>query len=313
MRVIEVRGGLSIDHLVTVGEVPQWFEVGGPGFYGALGARVAGTFLESRGHEPREVALNATVPAQAVPLLESAGVNLQKSTLGEVPTLWILNSPQGRRIISTSAPAGTHELDESGVDATVEDAETKAACLTPRDPIPSEADVLLRCAPRTPMVKSSGQIVCVDPDQNGIAELGWDYFDMLSEGTSVFLPSRVQLRQLGDKPEWVAHELRARTGRSVVARLDKDGTLVLPARGGMWAVSAPSVEVVDTTGAGDSHGGAFAAAITSSDNPQALIGAAVVASAVVANTLKGPGALELIESSVTEQQLRAIRVDEREL
>ena len=42
--VVGVRGGLSVDHLVAAGHGARFDELGGPGLFGALGARlVAGT------------------------------------------------------------------------------------------------------------------------------------------------------------------------------------------------------------------------------------------------------------------------------
>lgn len=307
LREIEIRGGLSIDHLVTVGETPCWYAPGGPGLYASLGAAMAAAFLREQSSETSRVSLTATLPPSALAILQDAGIDVNRSEVGDVPLLWILNSPQGRRILSTAVPGGSHELDETG-------------CVTPSssmDDSPSNADVLLRSAPRQGIISSphtearKQTIVCVDPDQNYIADQGWDYLIQLASSTSVFLPSRVQLSQLSKDPVSAAYELREKTERAVVARLDHEGCLVLPTSGKDWLVSAPTVRVIDTTGAGDSHAGAFAAALPSSLSSTGLLNAAIIAAAVVGHTLSAPGAQGLRGGNVTDEEIAAIKVDEQ--
>lgn len=290
---------------MTVGAAPAYYQVGGPGLYASLGAGLAAELVESRGQDARRIVLRSVLPDDARTVLTAAGIDLSLCGSGDVPLLWILNSPEGRRIVTTAPPEGSHELDESAL--------VPEGIVAAPEP-PSDADVLLRCAPPRPLVRATGeQAVCVDPDQRAIAERGWDYLDELAEQTAVFLPSRVQLSQLGEHPVLVAHELRRRTGRAVVARLDRDGALVLPARGGAWQVEAPAVAVVETTGAGDSHAGALAAALSDARDPRALVAATVVATAVVGHTLAGPGASGLLGAHLTEARIRAIRVTERDI
>lgn len=296
MRTIEIRGGFSIDHLVAEHFAPQWSVMGGPGWYATLGALAA---AQLQPEKDTQVSLTATLPQSAADELSEAGVCLADAEIGDVPRVWILNSHRGRRVIGLAAAEGSHELAED--EAVIQEGNPEEQ---------SDKDVLLRCAPWVPLTSSEDQIVCVDPDQVAIATLGWEYFERLAANTSVFLPSRVQLAQLDPDPLRAAHQLRSRTERSVVARLDSDGALVLPKEGGTWWVKAPEVSVVDSTGAGDSHAGAFAAALENPDSPESLVEAAKVAAAVVASTLRGVGAAELKQAKVSRQDVDQILVEE---
>lgn len=301
MSTVEVQGGVSRDHLVTVGHPPAYGQPGGPGVYAALGARLGATFADASSGTTTRVRLRAQLPyGDIYDLLANAGVDLSQTIEGPVPTLWILNSPEGRRVLATAPP--THELDEA--EPVVESS---------ADAAPSaDTQTLLRSAPDAGLTGATRpSIVLVDPDQLAIAERGWDYFDELAPTTDVFLPSRVQLLQLGIDPRQAALDLRRRTGCSVVARLDAEGSLVLPHTGGAWRVLGDRIDVVDTTGAGDSHAGALAAALGSSVTEDALRAATVIATAAVTRTLAGIGPSGLIDhTDLTRQELLAVQVQE---
>ncbi|WP_194165064.1 carbohydrate kinase family protein [Pseudactinotalea sp. HY160] len=247
------------------------------------------------------VRLRADLPsaeADIRQILTDAGIDLSACTNGAISRVWILNAPEGRRVLSTTPP--THELDEREHSPV----ETRSAG-TRRD-----TAALLRSSPGGGLDDAARPaVVVVDPDQRVVATRGWEYFAELTSTTDVFMPSRVQLSQLLPDPVAGAHELRRRTGRTVVARLDAEGSLVLPAQGGSWRVVPAPVEVVDTTGAGDSHAGAFTAALSDLRDAQAMIDAVVVATAVVSRTLAAPGATALAAGpAVSDADLHAVHV-----
>ncbi|TDE95001.1 carbohydrate kinase family protein [Occultella glacieicola] len=305
MRTVLVDGGLSRDHLVTVGQPPRFDEPGGPGVYASLAAVLAVSLLRHRSAESMQVALSTTLPRADEDIravLAGAGVDLSLCVDGPaIPKLWILNSPQGRRIVRTAASATAHELDETDDLGTAPPAQLGATA----------PDVLLRCAPTRALEGRRPAVTLVDPDQQSLAVGGWDYVAELTPRTDVYLPSRVQLTQLGADPVEAAWELRRRTGRSVVARLDAEGSLVLPPGGGAWRVAAGTVDVEETTGAGDSHAGALAAALAQPGTT--LVDATLIATAAVAHNLAAPGIAGLIGGDeITENELRGIRVEEQE-
>ncbi|MFP3465979.1 ribokinase [Leifsonia sp. SIMBA_070] len=120
--------------------------------------------------------------------------------------------------------------------------------------------------------------------------------------------------------EAAAAEL-ASAGRSVVLTLGGSGSLVLAAGGSPVLVPAHRVEVVDTTGAGDTFCGALAAELDRSgvvrrgaaerpgpDLTAALVAAARFASAAAALSVQRPGA---VPSIPTLEEIRAFVADRR--
>lgn len=250
MRRLGMDGGVSRDHIVLVDRGARFHVPGGPGLYACLAAaRVCGG---------SQVRLLQAVPTQAhdiAELLYDARVAFTQADDGVFPRLWILDSPQGRRVLATSPPAGGHELQDDAEVPPATDVPALAA---------DDLTVLLRCAPTTPNPPDlpSAAVVVLDPDQRELARAGMGYLRKLTEGNpSVVCPSRVQLGLLDPDPWRAAELLRADLGVDVVGRLDREGSIVLPRDGGRWRVWAESARVIDTTGAGDSHAGATAAGL----------------------------------------------------
>src|SRR5262249_23635691 len=88
-----------------------------------------------------------------------------------------------------------------------------------------------------------------------------------------------------DDPEAAARGLRERTGAPVVITLGGDGVLVLD--DDAERIPAPRVDVVDTTGAGDTFNGALAAELAAG---RPLADAARFAVAAAARSTTGEGA-----------------------
>jgi ribokinase len=87
-------------------------------------------------------------------------------------------------------------------------------------------------------------------------------------------------------PEAAARALRERTGAPVAITLGADGVLVLD-DDGVQRIPAPEVDVVDTTGAGDTFNGALAAELAAA---RPLREAAAFAVAAAARSTTGEGA-----------------------
>jgi len=91
----------------------------------------------------------------------------------------------------------------------------------------------------------------------------------------------------GDRdPEAAARALAERTGAPVLVTIGADGVLLLDG-GGAERLPAPAVEVVDTTGAGDTFNGALAAELAAGADLRA---AAVVAVAAASLSTRAAGA-----------------------
>ncbi|MFF0265410.1 PfkB family carbohydrate kinase [Kribbella sp. NPDC004536] len=280
MAVVGVRGGLSVDHLVNAGQGARFDELGGPGLFATLGARlVAGT----------HVRLFARIPDDEPrfgKLFDEVGVDT--SSCVHVPQairLWILNSPQGRRIVATSN--GPVEL-EGPESATPEE----------EAPIPliGEIDGLLDSAPTGGAGGGRGDSalggfsaaggvarVAVDPHQLWLQAEGMAYLGRVTPRGGLVLPSRVQLGLIDSDPVVAARSIHERFGLDVVARLDRDGLVVI-CEDGEWSVRDPDVRVLETTGAGDSSAGAILAAwAAGADLPVAAAYGASVARLVLSD------------------------------
>jgi sugar/nucleoside kinase (ribokinase family) len=242
--LVGVVGGLSVDHIVQAYGGAHFDRLGGPGLYASLGAALV---------DGASVRLACRLPADPRTfghLLDAASVDLSHCvSTAEVPRLWILYSPDGRRIVPTAPPAGSveiagaHEVDE-------DDFEAGAAFF-------DGLDALLACAPRHRVRHVSARTACgIDPEQREVRRRGWHYWQEVAAGTDLLLPSRTQLLLLDDDPVRAAESLRKTLGVAVVARLDRDGALVLEADGSRWHIHDSRVRVVDPTGAGDTMAGA---------------------------------------------------------
>lgn len=256
MTVVGIHAGVTIDHIVTAPRGARFDCLGGPALFAALGARlVAGT----------EVRLATQLPARDPRfegLLSGLGMNLDHTgRVPDVPRLWILNSPEGRRIMPL-APGRT-ELDH---DPTGTDGPPDVGLTDPPTAFVEGLDGVLASNPVRRPVADSGTWVGVDPDQVELARGGFDYLARVLAGRSVLLPSRVQLRLTDPDPLAAARSWSERFGVPVVARLDAEGMHVFTA-GEHWALDDPDVWVLETTGAGDSSAAAIVAALSAGADP----------------------------------------------
>jgi sugar/nucleoside kinase (ribokinase family) len=277
---VSIVAGVSIDHIVRAGSGAVFDVPGGPGTYASLAARAVApkdcpVRLETRLHPDLH---------GVAAMLTDAGVDLTGCTWdGRLWRLWILDSPEGRRIVPVDAGRTTPEVGAATVDPSAPDDLV--------EPSWDRSDAIVFSAPSSPVTRpaSWNGVLAVDPDQRAIAREGWAYLEAFA-GVDVLLPSRVQLRQLGTDERAVAAELRRRLDCSIVARLDADGCVVLPRGGGEWVTSpGREVPVVDTTGAGDVHAGALVASLRSDPSASGLVESAALATAAASAAIGGWG------------------------
>jgi sugar/nucleoside kinase (ribokinase family) len=289
-RRIGVVAGLTVDHLVAVGHGARFGELGGPALYAALGARL----------------VSGTVPALVTTLPDddrrfrdtftALGIDIThcSSTPGALK-VWILNSPEGRRIVTT-APVGDTEL-EADAEA---DEESDPA-------VPAEflrgLDGLLRSSPMSELADIEvATIVGVDPHQVPMRKEGSAYLRRVLPAGSALLPSRVHLRRLDNDPRRAAARLSAELGSPVFARLDADGIYVVDG-GRAWHVVDDAVRVEETTGAGDASAAAIVAALAAGADPSA---AAMFGASVARIALSAWGSAALIDADPIDRPLNHI-------
>jgi sugar/nucleoside kinase (ribokinase family) len=244
--VVGVRGGLSVDHLVAAGQGVRFDELGGPGLFGTLGARlVSGT----------QVRLYARLPddePRFAKVFQELGIDTPATVREpQAMRLWILNSQQGRRLVTTS-PTGAVEIEGTQAEPEVELEEV---------PVTGKLDGLLDSSPLERPAVAESVRVGIDPHQLPLQAEGLEYLRRVGPPRALVLPSRVQLRLIDPDPLAAARAIRAHLGLDVIARLDRDGMVVISADG-EWSVRDPDVRLVETTGAGDSSAGAIVAAWT---------------------------------------------------
>jgi len=283
MAAVGVRAGLSIDHLVTVDRGARFDQLGGPGLYGTLGARlVAGT----------STSLFASLPAddnRFAVLFADLGVDIRYcQTVPKVPRVWILNAREGRRIVAISTPGGV-EI-EGGT--AVGDKDDGGELIYPPTEFYQQLDALFESSPVDAPRPEHPVTVGIDPHQIPLRTEGFGYVERVTPPGSVLLPSRVHLLLLDKDPRRAARELAGRTGGPVVARLDTEGMYIVSSNGN-WSVRDSAVNVVETTGAGDSSAVAIVSALAIGAD---LVTAARFGASVARLALSGWGHSGLLRS-----------------
>jgi len=105
--------------------------------------------------------------------------------------------------------------------------------------------------------RAAGLTTSLDPGFDPSEGWGPDLVETLAE-VDVFFPNEVELRALTgrDRPEEAVRSLQRGSTR-IVAKLGGEGAMAIDDDGRCLGVPAPRIEVVDTTGAGDSFDAGF--------------------------------------------------------
>lgn len=135
-------------------------------------------------------------------------------------------------------------------------------------------------------VRSRGGTTLMDTgwDHDGWPTTTRDEVRALLPIVDVFVPNEAEAERLSGEtdPAEAARELARLSGGWTVVKLGAAGCVAAGADGRTHAVAAPSVRVVDTTGAGDAfNAGLMRALAAGAERPDALEAAVRVASAVV--------------------------------
>jgi sugar/nucleoside kinase (ribokinase family) len=237
---------------------------------------------------------------------ELTALEVDLSFAGRVPTVpkvWILNSPEGRRIVGT-APVGDTELESAAPN--IDEGEQTAV---PAEFLAGLGGLLLSSPTSATGGISSSTRVGVDPHQLPLRAEGSAYLRRVLPAGAALLPSRVHLTPLGGDPRQAAKRLAREFGVPVVARLDVQGILAI-GNDAAWRITDGAVRVEETTGAGDASAAAIVAALArGADLPTA----AMLGASIARIALSGWGPEALVRASPIDTPFDRIHATQEDI
>ena len=257
--MIIVFGSINIDLVTRVAEIPGPGETvlgadyatspGGKGANQALAARRAGAHVALAGAVGRD-----GFAAQALALLRADGVDLSAVRECDAPT--------GAAFIAVDARGENAIVVASGANLHAEAAQLEKLAIAPGD--------ILLLQRETPMAEAeAAALYARSKGARGglnLAPAG-SASERLLGALDFVCVNQHEARTLGSllgvearEAEEICRAVSAKLNIAVIATLGAAGAIGFD-RGARFALAAPSVRVVDTTGAGDTFVGAFAAAL----------------------------------------------------
>jgi len=283
-------GGITLDYVKTRSSL-SGPTIGGNALYAAVGGWLVGshpTILARTGRD---------FPGELLKPLDAAGFDLASIEKVEGPSFKVmLDESSGERIQRYLPGAGDNSALDPSLD-TLPTVSHKAAhiCGVPV----STQRMFLRALRGLAALTTFDTVVIpgqIEPSSSEIEEL-MDWSDF-------FLPSIEEVAALWpaeDVKSWVLAQ--AHRGRSVIVKRGAEGAIGASKGGDLIRMDAAPAQVVDTTGAGDTYCGAFAATFNwVADTRNAMAWAASAASVVI----EGYGALHAVaEDRRAEVKVRA--------
>ena len=265
-----VLGQIAVDHTVPATPGPWRESLGGNALYAAAGARL----WCDPGRIGIVTRLGRGLAQDVTTLLGRAGLSAGGLAPVDAEALveWHLYERDGSR---RSLPRNAALRDPTADAATLRqrylahlEALSPAVSDIPPAWLPTRAvhlapQVASRHGSTLPWLGGRAEWIAVDPSPHYARELDERKLAGLLHGARAFLPSRAEVEHLAPDGDWVAliERLRDAGFEEVVLKLGGDGCLVAgpdvePPR----RIPAAPASVVDLTGAGDTFGGAYAAA-----------------------------------------------------
>lgn len=292
---IATVGELSLDDFIYEDDLCHWKQPGGGALYSALGAHVWGV----------DVAIISTVgadyPNQLLKSLTDAGIDIsgirrvQSQSLG----LWLLYESGGRRHQIEKASGSTFsELDGARPHLSEISGNIQGVHVAPQTEWAQRQTIVEAIQMGVPVT----QDLLIEPFIDAEAYRSGEAM----VGTTVFLPSEQEVHQLWGAIETDAlyDDLRAKVDlQMLVVKRGAAGADVATPKG-VRRVPAFSMDVVDTTGAGDAFCGGFLVGLLQTGNAvDAAMHGAVSASFIVETT----NAFEALESVNTQEARRRLQ------
>ncbi len=293
VRPVVVVGNLTIDDVIQPDGSSQMGTLGGNTVHAAVAA------LTWTGDVGVVARCGADFPAAALERLRAAGADIGGIRPIEGPTVrnWVIYEADGSRNWVYRTPRGR------SAEVAPQPGDVPAAWLD-RTPAPVVHVAAMPLAAATAVVRSVRDrvpeaVITLDTHEDwpGAPEVL-----AAARLVDVFVPSREELAEIAgyDDPPRAAAELAATGVRCVVVKLGGDGALVAVADAPLVRVPAVAVDVVDSTGAGDSFCGGFAAGLAlGEDMTQAARRGCVTAAAAIGAT----GSLRLLDRGRLAREL----------
>jgi len=295
---VVIIGNLTIDDVVRYDGETTMASPGGNAIYAGIAARIWGL---SVGVVAR---LGSDFPRPVLEHVRAAGLDTAGLRPFEGPTVrnWVIYEEDGRRSwVYRTPPERRSEL-------AVEPADIPKGwvCQTKQHPpVIHVASMLLGAAARVvAALRQASPSAVITLDSHEDWQATWDEVKGLARLVDVFVPSRGELAAIVgyDDPSRACAQLLADGVRAVIVKSGAEGAFVATREGGLKRVGPPEVEVVDTTGAGDSFCGGLAAGLALGED---LVVAARRAAATAGAALGASGSLRLLRRAAIAERLWA--------
>ncbi|HEX2413071.1 MAG TPA: PfkB family carbohydrate kinase [Solirubrobacteraceae bacterium] len=256
MGQVVVVGSVNVDLVVSVGRLPRAGETVAGGTFARHGGGKGANQAVAAARAGADVAMVATVGADEMG--EEALAELAADGIDTTHVARLAGTPTGVAVIVVDEAGENQIAVASGANAALDAATVDRALPHLLTAGPEGVVLLGNEVPEAVVVagaaaaRAAGWQVVLNPAPARPA--GGD-----REGV-VLTPNADEARELAGEAdvEAAARALAARTSAPVLVTLGAEGALLLDG-GDAWRLPAPAVEVVDTTGAGDTVNGALAA------------------------------------------------------
>jgi sugar/nucleoside kinase (ribokinase family) len=266
-------GNVTIDDIVLHDGTTRMACFGGDAIYAALSARMwsdAVQFVAPIGND---------YPAEHIACLQAAGLDLRGMPRREVPTHrnWVIYEQDGRRTwVLRTDERNFFLLSPLTIDVPQVFRQTRSFLILAMD-LAAQEDLVAG-------LRGGDTLIALDPQEDYIPGNEQRVLNMLA-GVDIFLPSEIEVQRLVGHQDYHRAAIQfADLGCTIVAiKLGGQGSLLYEACSGRFIrLPAASVQLVDTTGAGDSFSGGFMASyLQTGDVERAGIAGTVSASFAV--------------------------------
>lgn len=298
---VMVIGDITIEDVLIAGSPTIHNSPGGDAIYAAVATNIWNVSVGIAARVGRDF------PRQALSRLERAGINTRclRESDSDTMRFWVLYDKRGGRTFVSQSGDVPLEMSPTlqDLDATwVSGATSRSArhvLHVAGMPFGAARNIIEGLRPHR-----SNLTILLDSIETWTDDARPTEIMGLASETDVFLPSYIELTAITgcDDPEAACKLLLAAGVETVVAKLGSDGALLCQQGSSPCTVPTARAEVVDTTGAGDSFCGGFAAGLALGDTVEDAVRRA---NATASASVGGSGSLSLLERAGLAKSLFA--------